>query len=300
MGNVVRVVILALEVRPGSSPAELSLIRLCAQTNEVEDLWPFVLPPLLAFLDDYEATNKLIGISLLDALLSRVDGSLLRRTGVGLIFQSVRSPSPPSRTSLTQSQSLASAFTTLSSPHAPPLLLSSHHSSLTLLSLLNPTPDLQSLYTLFTTGILPAWEFKSGTASIERAVAECLPPLLEAMGEGTVRFLQILVPHLCGVLSSAAEVGVGKDSVGMWAAVARALEVVVRLGRRRMGRWKGEVLGAVGKCWVVVKEKERGNAELEEALRGVVEALVEGGSEVGEVSSELRRVRADTDVRSAG
>ena len=82
--------------------------------------------------------------------------------------------------------------------------------------------------------------------------------------------MQILVPHLCGVLGSAAELGVGAESAEMWVAVARALEVVVRLGKRRMGRWKGEVLGAVGKCWVVVRENGRENEKLEEIGRAHV------------------------------
>lgn len=111
--------------------------------------------------------------------------------------------------------------------------------------------------------------------------------------------MQILVPHLCGVLGSAAEVGVGAESAEMWVAVARALEVVVRLGKRRMGRWKGEVLGAVGKCWVVVRENGGENEKLEEALRGVVEALAEGSSEIGEVSCRLRRAGTEL-TRLAG
>lgn len=64
------------------------------QPAEVEDLWPFLLPPLLAYLDDYEAANKVIGISVLDALLDKVDASLLRRTGVGKVFEKVP-PAPP-------------------------------------------------------------------------------------------------------------------------------------------------------------------------------------------------------------
>jgi len=63
------------------------------QPAEVEDLWPFLLPPVLTFLDDFEAKNKLAGVSILDALLNKADESLLRRTGVGKVFEKVRSSS---------------------------------------------------------------------------------------------------------------------------------------------------------------------------------------------------------------
>lgn len=48
-----------------------------------------MLPPLLAFLDDSSAPNKLVGTTLLDALLEHVDASLLVRTGVGKVFEKV-------------------------------------------------------------------------------------------------------------------------------------------------------------------------------------------------------------------
>ena len=55
----------------------------------MEDLWRYILPPILAFLDDYETRNKLIGMYLLSILLTKVDASLLNRTGAGQIFQQV-------------------------------------------------------------------------------------------------------------------------------------------------------------------------------------------------------------------
>lgn len=59
------------------------------QTKELEAEWPLVLPPLLSFLDDYSAPNKLAGNAILDELLERVEPSLLVRTGVGKVFEKV-------------------------------------------------------------------------------------------------------------------------------------------------------------------------------------------------------------------
>lgn len=44
---------------------------------------------MLAFLDDYEPRNKIIGAMLLSDLLDRSDSSLLNRTGLGAVFQNV-------------------------------------------------------------------------------------------------------------------------------------------------------------------------------------------------------------------
>ena len=60
------------------------------QKDEMEEVWHLVLPPLLSYLDDFTVKNKILGLSLLDTLLDRVEGGLLRRTGVGKVFEQVR------------------------------------------------------------------------------------------------------------------------------------------------------------------------------------------------------------------
>lgn len=60
------------------------------QRNEMEDSWPLLLPPLLAYLDDHDASKKIVGTSILQTLLERVDSGLLVRTGVGKVFEQVR------------------------------------------------------------------------------------------------------------------------------------------------------------------------------------------------------------------
>ncbi|KAK4056858.1 hypothetical protein OIO90_002108 [Microbotryomycetes sp. JL221] len=59
------------------------------QIQAVEQSWPLLLPPLLTYLDDYDANHKLSGVALLSILLDKVDASLLRRTGVGAIFDKI-------------------------------------------------------------------------------------------------------------------------------------------------------------------------------------------------------------------
>lgn len=92
LGNVINVIISAIEV----SEIDLCLEHMAAyassylQPQETEDLWHLLLPPLLAYLDDWDPPQKFVGVHLLDALLPKIDRSLLTRTGVGKIFEAVR------------------------------------------------------------------------------------------------------------------------------------------------------------------------------------------------------------------
>lgn len=96
LAAVVNRTVQALEVLVGSlrhklrKDADSPFAHLHEQPSEVEDLWPYLLPPLLAYLDDFESANKIRGTAILDTLLRRVDASLLRRTGVGKVFEKVR------------------------------------------------------------------------------------------------------------------------------------------------------------------------------------------------------------------
>ncbi|GAA5824271.1 hypothetical protein JCM11251_001589 [Rhodosporidiobolus azoricus] len=270
--------------------------------GEVEDLWPLLLPPLLSYLDDYETKNKIVGTGLLNALLDRVDASLLRRTGVGKVFE----------------KSLDSCFTTLSDPHTAILLSSAHPVALKLLNLQYPTssfssttssqlstsdePRLNALFSLLTSAILHAWEFKSSHVDIETVTAQHLPSIVDSLGPAVIRYLQILVPHLSDLLAQTATAAGGtwtKEAVRMMIAAAGALESVVRNGRARMSRWAGKIGGAVAQAWVGLKESERAGkvrhtdegkeqiGELEEALIGLTKALAVATGE-GKVAERLK------------
>ncbi|GAA5896987.1 hypothetical protein JCM8208_006131 [Rhodotorula glutinis] len=266
IGSVVKLVVDALE------------------PSEVEDLWPFLLPPVLTFLDDYEAKHKLAGVSILDALLDKADESLLRRTGVGKVFE----------------KSLENAFSALSDPLSPSLFAAAHPVALKLLNLQHPPsssrtssdqPRFDALCTLLTASVAHTWEFKSGNVALETASCRALGPLVDALGPGSIRYLQLVVPHLCGVLTGSNGVW-SVEAARMLEAAARALCSVVRNGRARMsGRWAGRVVAAVGQCWVEASEDEaarklRGASEggrialeeLEEALKGVVRELGPSGA----------------------
>ncbi|GAA6002309.1 hypothetical protein JCM10207_001057 [Rhodosporidiobolus poonsookiae] len=269
------------------------------QPGEVEDLWPFLLPPVLTYLDDYETKNRVIGIWILDSLLDRVDASLLRRTGVGKVFE----------------KSLESCFSALSDPLSPTLLTAAHPAALALLNLQHPPPSssllpsdartaaaadrarFDALCTLLTASVFHTWEFTSSHVALETVSARALPPLLDALKAGSVRYLQILVPHLCEVLAATATNAGGTwtvETVRMMGAAAVALESVVKNGRLRIARWEGKVVGAVAQVWVGLKESDgakelRRSGEgrqvlevLEGAVKGVLVALEDARDEKAE------------------
>ncbi|GAA6056712.1 hypothetical protein JCM3770_006479 [Rhodotorula araucariae] len=259
------------------------------QPGEIEDLWPFLLPPLLAFLDDYEAANKLVGISILDALLDRTDESLLRRTGVGKVFE----------------KSLENAFSALSDPLSPALLRAAHPVALKLLDVQHPAPAcpadadearFNALCALVAASVIHTWEFKGGDVALEAVTARALAPLVDALGGATVRYLQLLVPHVCGVLEAGARNGVWTiETAQMLCAAAGAARSVVGNGRARIGRWEGRVRAAIGRCWVAMREDDAA-VRLRESQEGH-DAMLALEAALKEVVRELEAATGSQTVR---
>ncbi|GAA5927176.1 hypothetical protein JCM1841_004240 [Sporobolomyces salmonicolor] len=263
--------------REGGLAGVVALVIGGLEPGEIEDLWPLLLPPLLAYLDDYDPAHKILGLSILDGLLETVDAALLRRTGVGKVFE----------------QCLRSCFSALSHPLSAPLLASAHPVALKLVRRLHPdeAARFDALSALVSESILPAWEFKAGHVAIETVSARALRRLLGELGRGSIRWLQVVVPHLCGLLDSGgggggAGGGTSFETLEMQLEAARALRHVVGLARGRMARWEARVVASLGRCWVELREEGREGRsstreeraevrELAEALRAVVRALDE-------------------------
>lgn len=208
-------------------------------------------------------------------------------------------------------QSLDLCFSALSDPLTPKVLERAHPVALELLDLQYPpynpsrpaevddTARFAALCTLLSSSVIKAWEFKGGNVEVEAVSCRALPPLLDALGTGTIRYLQILVPHLADLLATTATAG-GEgtwsvETVRLMREAGRALASVVMNGRLRIKRWEGRIGGAVAQCWTgmtespAAKKLRSGGAsesafkELEEGLRAVMAALCEatGSSKVG-------------------
>ncbi|GAA5978252.1 hypothetical protein JCM11641_001149 [Rhodosporidiobolus odoratus] len=275
----------------------VNLIIETLEPNEVEDLWPPLLPPVLSYLDDYESKSRIVGVRLLDKLLDRVDASLLRRTGVGKVFE----------------KSLDSCFSTLSDPLTPQLHTHTHPVALKLLNIQHSPSALPSqheaaeearfnaLCNLLSSSILHAWEFKGQNVALETIAARALPAILDALGANSIRYLQILVPHLCVLLTSTATAAGGTwsiETVEMMTEAARALESVVRNASPRIGRWRGRIVGAVAQTWVGLQEgdgvgKLKNKEEGAERLEALTEALKSVGRGLEEACGQKEVKLAD-------
>ena len=113
---------------------------------------------------------------------------------------------------------------------------------------------------------------------------------------GTVRFLNVIIPHLCDVLAGT-KLG-SAETAELLLAVCAALEAALVQGQSRAARWKGVVLSGVGRCWTALKEAEEGRewrkeheaevTEVEWALRAVLARMASDVS-VGSCDSQSAR-----------
>ncbi|GAA5833327.1 hypothetical protein JCM5353_008536 [Sporobolomyces roseus] len=278
----------------GLNGTVLSVIRELKR-EEMEEVWHLVLPPLLSYLDDFTVKNKILGLSLLDTLLDRVEGGLLRRTGVGKVFE----------------QSLNVIFSNLSDPLSPLLLSSAHPVALKLLRLVNPPPapttsitkDLQSrskahfeaTCRLFETSIIKTWEFKSGNLTFELLTLDALLSGLikEMMIESTIiRYFSLLVPHLTSLISPPqGELPWTEETIELRGKAVKCFRMIgegENERRRLRARWEDLLVSSIGKCWVGLEEdrevermRQEGEkiGELESELKGLVKLLTRGGKE---------------------
>jgi hypothetical protein len=59
------------------------------QKEDLEFLWPLLIPPLMTLLDDYDPPFKIRGIVIVREMLRNVDANLLKRTGIATLLSAV-------------------------------------------------------------------------------------------------------------------------------------------------------------------------------------------------------------------
>jgi tRNA nucleotidyltransferase (CCA-adding enzyme) len=62
------------------------------EEKSTERLWPLLVPPILALVDDWETKHKQLGAELLHSLLRATSPNLLSRTGLGSVFEEALLP----------------------------------------------------------------------------------------------------------------------------------------------------------------------------------------------------------------
>ncbi|KAJ3515523.1 hypothetical protein NLJ89_g1696 [Agrocybe chaxingu] len=237
-----------------------SVVFWCVQNLEseaYENIWHLIIPPVMALLDDYEARYKLQGVEIVQELLRHVPKGLLRRTGVDGLLR----------------QSLKNSLSNLQSPESPQLLRSAISASVNLTLLTTTVPPagkpssdrFDQLSSLLGEGIITGiWLYAEDKPVVVTATFDALPPLLEALGIGSARFLQALVPQLTHALIPRPLVD---RDVQMQLSAIRVLETLMDVCKPRMKSWSETMLDGIGRCWVGLYDEEQRDATVNSEKR---------------------------------
>lgn len=119
---------------------------------------------------------------------------------------------------------------------------------------------------------------------------------------GSIRYLNILIPRLSSTISgdslSALNSPSDSETVGKKMEVQilaiENLIILIRLSGERIKRWKGIILGSVGKCWQGLVEEEVNKKEVDKVVKMRLEMSLR------EVISTLEQIRGDEFKVSSG
>ncbi|KAG0700062.1 hypothetical protein DFH29DRAFT_808042 [Suillus ampliporus] len=247
------------------------------EASTYESVWHLILPPVMTFLDDFEASYKLRGVQLVSDLISRVPPELLKRTGVdGLLFTSLsgtfnhlRDPLTPDliRTAVPTTLELIDLTTPPSpAPLPPTAALSSPDRNMikSASSRVNPVTRYEHLSTLLGScliGTVFLYAYADPEAIL--AATDMLPPVLTHIGIGAVRWLKALIPQLTHVLlPSAVPSPTPPHDVDLRLKVSslRALCTCIETCAPRMYLWKCNIIDAIGRAWAGAMDIEHASS----------------------------------------
>ncbi|QDS73276.1 hypothetical protein FKW77_004941 [Venturia effusa] len=260
--------------------------------------WGFLIPPILSVVDDTDVKIRARGCELLRLLMEATPSPLLQRTGLAPLFAESLYISTTYLPTLTSEED---AVTILDA--AIPALLTLSKTAFP--SPISRTADekaytaaITSHTTVLRQGLLTPYKHAGEHVQIAEILLNHLPPILDALGIETVRFLKDLVPILVAVLADP----LGAKFPPLLLVSAKAMQAVVTNAWPRVGIWRFEILKGVCACWVRVLEEGEGGdlEEIKEELGEVVklvEAIVDGevgvewDREVGELIEADDRLR---------
>ncbi|KAG8837691.1 hypothetical protein FRC18_008471 [Serendipita sp. 400] len=248
-------------------PGLVDIVLWCLSSMKQSDwevLWPLVIPPILAYMSDWEAIHRLSGIALARKLLEGAPKDLIRRSGIDQLMRS----------------SLDTSLQRYSDSLSPALF---KNATMAMLDLIFKTTQPGSserfdrLFALLGDNMIGgAWSFGYRMPLLIQTTYEVLPLILEPLGLASVRFLKGMIPQLLHTLVP----GEGmKPSVTMQTASLRALQHVINYGAPRMAYWSGEIVSGIAKCWVLLEDKGR-DSTLSKLLGAVLKDIEKACPEI--------------------
>jgi hypothetical protein len=284
-----------------------------SQTSDythIEAQFPFLVPPILSLIDDDGLVYKAFGCNILNRLLaplSEAKSDILRRTNLDSVFQDALHPCLLSLPSLTPENEsirlLQSAYPALFSvirTRFPPSSDQSNDKPPTADPRSDSSRRRDALSRILRHHLLPSYhhtsnpqpvqptESESGIASVPLSsypypalttrLFDNIAILLPQLGLHATPHLQGLIPPITETLTNP----FGTAHMPLLISAATAAKELVSAGWVRIWRWRGEILGAAGVCWIhleddeqdIVREQAGGQkavADLRRLLRGVVQ-----------------------------
>ena len=228
----------------------LELLSWCCRSVDAKLLereWGFIIPPLLAVLDDTDTAIRAKGCNMLKSLLRDCPPALLKRTGLGPIFEESLYTSVSYLPSLTPE---ADSVVILDA--ALPALL-----ELATVSHPRPSQDehdpamQKTLDAILRKGILQPYSHAGEHVRIAEVLLLHLPTILSALGIDSVKHLNTLIPMLSAVLSH--PLSLGYPPLLLQAAIA--LQSVIANAWPRIDQWRGEIVKGLSVCWIRLEEE---------------------------------------------
>ncbi|KAG6836921.1 hypothetical protein H0H93_001287 [Arthromyces matolae] len=165
-----------------TAPGVANIVSWCVkhmQRDWYEALWPLIVPPVMALLDDFETRHKLCGVRIVSEMLREVPGPLLKRTGVDGLIRA----------------SLNTCLAYLNENDTPLLIAAAVDVYLTLTLLttsVGSAEQFDQLCFLLGEGIIRGiWLYASEKPEVIHASLKALPPVLRALNIGTARFFKV-------------------------------------------------------------------------------------------------------------
>ncbi|CAK3873400.1 CCA tRNA nucleotidyltransferase, mitochondrial [Lecanosticta acicola] len=228
--------------------------------------WPLIVPPILTLIDDWEAKYKTVGAEFLHGLLKATPHELLRRTGLGEVFEEALMPC------------LSCLPTLTPEPESLALLNQAYPTLLTLTNLRHPPPPtsnpqrIKALDSILRRGPLQSYSLlPPHVPSIRATLLAHLTTLLDLLDLNSVKHIIDVLPLIADVLGRP----YNPDNREMLFRAADALQALMRNCWPRIARWRGEICNGICLQWTAAAaaSSEEGVEDWREKLRETVKLL---------------------------
>ncbi|KEQ65792.1 poly A polymerase C-terminal region-like protein [Aureobasidium melanogenum CBS 110374] len=257
----------------GRDSYALDLLRwviVAADTGLVEKNWHAIVPPLLSMLDDIDTEYKAQGCELLKLLLDKTPPTLLKRTGLGDVFEEALMPCLGYLPTLTPEDESARLLAV-----AYPALISLSNAfedpSITSISQ-TQSQRLKLLDNLIRKGVLMTFTYCPEHAKITTVTTTNLTAIMTSLGLDSVKHLPFILPMLSSILTHPFVTA----SPPLLLSSVLALQAIILNTWPRMLVHKHEVLKCVTVPWIRMREEGVAGNEFErirEECRNVVQML---------------------------